>query len=82
MCRTGSLDREIGSGTAVLPQTKLSTLEIAEEENEQEASTQSHDRLTPNQAIINTKLQKNEKEELPVQGKHEHEDMSSRKKLK
>ena len=87
MCRTGSLDRETGSDTALVPQTKLSTPEIAGEENEQEeekeeASKQSHDELTPNQAIINTKLQKNEKEELPVQGKHEHEDMSSRKKKK
>ena len=87
MCPTGSLDRETGSGTAVVPQTKLSTPEIAGEENEQEeekeeASTQCHDELTPNQAIINTKLQKNEKEELPVQGKHQHEDMSSRKKKK
>ena len=47
-----------------------------------EASKQSHDELTPNQAIINTKLQKNEKEEVPVQGKHEHEGISSRKKKK
>ena len=87
MCRTGSPDRETGSGTAVVPQTKLSTPEIAEEQNEQEeekeeASKQSHDELTSNQVIINTKLQKNEIEELPVQGKHEHEDMSSRKKKK
>ena len=70
MYRTRSPDRE--TGTAVVPQTELSTPEIAEEENEQEeekeeASTQSHDELTPNQAIINTKLQKNEKQELPVQ---------------
>ena len=36
MCRTGSPDTETGSGTAVVPQTKLSTPEIAEEENEQE----------------------------------------------
>ena len=48
MCGTGSLDRETGSGTTVVPQTKFSTPEIAEEENEQEeekeeASTQSHD---------------------------------------
>ena len=87
MCPTGSLDRETGSGTAVVPKTKLSTPEIAGEENEheeekEEASMQSHDELTPNQAIINTKLQKNEKEELLVQGKHQHEDMSSRKKKK
>ena len=69
MCRTGSPDTETGSGTAVVPQT--STAEITEEENEQEeekeeASTQSQEELTSNQAIINTKLQKNEKEGLPV----------------
>ena len=87
MCRTGSPDTETGSGTALVPQTKLSTPEIAEEENEQEeekeeASKQSHDELNSNQAIINTKLQKNEKEELPELGTHEHENMSSRKKKK
>ena len=48
----------------MVPQTELSTPEIAEEENEQEeekeeASTQSHDEIISNQAIINTKLQKN-----------------------
>ena len=69
MCRTGSPDTETGSGTAVVPQT--STAEITEEENEQEeekeeVTKQSHDELTSNQANINTKLQKNEKEELPV----------------
>ena len=85
MCRTGLPDTETCSGTALVPQTKLSTPEIAEEENEQEeekeeASKQSHDELNSNQAII--KLQKNEKEELPELGTHEHENMSSRKKKK
>ena len=60
------LTAETGSDTAVVPQTKLSTPEIAEEENEpeeekEEASKQSHDELTSNQAIINIKLQKNKK---------------------
>ena len=38
--------------------------------------------LIPGTRLTLQKLQKNEKEELPVQGKREHEDMSSRKQKK
>ena len=69
----------------MVPQTELSTPEVAEEEKEQEemkeeVSMQSHNELTSNPAFLNIELQKNEKGEVSVKGKHELDEISSRKK--